>query len=69
MLLSPFVRQRLTMLVSGERGDDVKRLGELLASGNIVLAMERAYHLDQISHAIRDLATIGVHGKAIVKIV
>lgn len=68
MLLSPFVRQRLTMLVSGERGDDVKYLGELLDNGDIVSSIERMYRLDQVPDAMRDLASGDVRGKAIVKI-
>lgn len=68
VLLSPFVRQRLTMFVSGERGTDVARLGELLASGDIVSAIDRTYRLDEVPDALRDLAAGRVHGKAIIKV-
>lgn len=61
--LSPFVRQRLTMLVARERGSDLEVLAERMRSGEFVPCLERAYPLDRTSEAMRALAAGAVRGK------
>jgi NADPH:quinone reductase-like Zn-dependent oxidoreductase len=62
-LLSPFVRQRLTMLASKERGSDLERLAEYLAAGTVAPSIDRTYPLDQVPAAMRHLETGQVRGK------
>ncbi|NIK61572.1 NAD(P)-dependent alcohol dehydrogenase [Kribbella shirazensis] len=67
-LVSLFVRQRLTMLASKERGSDLERLAEYLAAGTVVPAVDRTYPLDQVPDAMRHLETGQVRGKIAITI-
>jgi NADPH:quinone reductase-like Zn-dependent oxidoreductase len=67
-LVSPFVRQRLTMLASKERGSDLERLAEYLAAGTVAPSIDRIYPLDQVPAAMRHLETGQVRGKIAITI-
>ncbi|KAB7745641.1 zinc-binding dehydrogenase [Nostocoides sp. F2B08] len=60
---SPFVTQRLTGLMSTERGEDYATLAELVDSGRIRPALERTYPLHEAPKAIDHLAAGHVRGK------
>jgi NADPH:quinone reductase-like Zn-dependent oxidoreductase len=62
-LLSLFVRQRLTMLVSKERASDLERLTPLIEAGKITPSVDRTYPLDQVPEAMRHLESGQVRGK------
>jgi NADPH:quinone reductase-like Zn-dependent oxidoreductase len=62
-LLSMFVRQRLTMLVSKEDHRDLEVLRPLLASGQVVPALERTYPLAEAADAMRHLESGDTRGK------
>lgn len=62
-LLSLFVRQRLTMLVSKERASDLERLAPLIEEGKVVPSVDRTYSLDQVPEAMRHLEAGLVRGK------
>jgi NADPH:quinone reductase-like Zn-dependent oxidoreductase len=68
LLVSPFVRQRLTMLASKERGSDLERLAEHLAAGTVAPSIDRIYPLDQVPAAMRHLETGQVRGKVAITI-
>ncbi|MFK7997391.1 MAG: NAD(P)-dependent alcohol dehydrogenase [Granulosicoccus sp.] len=68
LFISAFVRQRLKMFISSERQEDIKFLGEMMASGAIVSPIEHTYRLDQVPDALRDLASGQLQGKAVIKI-
>lgn len=68
VLLSPFVGQRLKMMISPERGDDVEHLGALLTSGEIVAPVDRTYRLEEAPDALSDLAAGRFSGKAVVNV-
>jgi NADPH:quinone reductase-like Zn-dependent oxidoreductase len=68
MLLSPFVSQRLTSFVSGERAADVQWLGERLAAGDIKAPVDRIYTLERTPIAVDDLAAGRLKGKAVIKV-
>ncbi len=63
MALSPFLRQRLAMLVSRERAADFERLAELIESGQVTPSLDRTYPLAQAPEAMRRLAAGQVRGK------
>lgn len=67
-LLSPFVRQRLTMLASKERGSDLERLAEYLDAGTVVPSIDRSYPLDQVPAAMRHLESGQVRGKVAITV-
>lgn len=66
VLLSPFVRQRLTMLVAKEHHAGLDRLAELADDGRLVPAVERTYPLEDASSAMRRLESGQVRGKLVI---
>jgi NADPH:quinone reductase-like Zn-dependent oxidoreductase len=62
-LLSIFVRQRLTLLVTKERGSDYERLTDLIETGQLVPSIHRTYPLEAAPLAVRQLEAGQVRGK------
>src|SRR4051794_14599610 len=46
-LISPFLRQRLVLLVAKERAGDYERLTSLIEAGKVVPSVDRSYPLDE----------------------
>lgn len=67
-LLSLFVGQRLTMLVSKEHHDDLEVLRPLLETGQVVPAIDSTYPLAQAADAMRRLESGDVRGKLAITI-
>lgn len=67
-LVSMFVRQRLTMLVSKERASDQERLKELIEAGTVTPAIDSTYPLSGVPEAMRRLAAGGVRGKVAISL-
>ena len=67
-LLSPFVRQRLTMLASKERAGDLERLSPLIEAGKVVPSIDRTYPLDRVAEAMRHLEAGDVRGKVAITV-
>jgi NADPH:quinone reductase-like Zn-dependent oxidoreductase len=68
VLLSPFVRQRLAMLISSENHVDLERLARLMESGAVVPAIDRTYPLSEAPEAMRELESGRVRGKVVITI-
>ncbi|MCP3936479.1 MAG: NAD(P)-dependent alcohol dehydrogenase [Actinomycetia bacterium] len=68
LALSPFVSQRLTMLISEEHHRWIDRLCEFLVDGSVVPVIDRAYRLDAAHDALTDLAEGRVSGKAVISV-
>jgi len=68
LALSPFVGQRLAMVMPTERGSDIERLTELIETGKIIPAIDRTYPLDQAPEAMRRLEAGDVRGKVAITI-
>ena len=66
LLLSPFTRQRLTMLISAEKGADIRRLTELIDAGNVAPALDRTFPLAGAAAAMRHLESGAVRGKVVI---
>jgi NADPH:quinone reductase-like Zn-dependent oxidoreductase len=66
LALSPFVRQRLTMLASRQRGTDLEHLAQLTAAGQLVPVIGTIYPLRQAPDAMRDLAAGRARGKLVI---
>ncbi len=64
--LSPFVRQRLTMLVSKEHFSGLERLGDLIERGEVTPVVERTYPLAEAPAAMRQFEAGAVRGKLVV---
>ena len=61
--LSPFVSQRLTMLIPKEHYADLDKLTELIEAGTVTPSVGCTYPLDQAADAMRQLVAGKVHGK------
>lgn len=68
VMLSPFVRQRLAMLASTERADDLDVLRGLIESGQVTPAIDRAYPLAETADAIRHVSEGRARGKVVITI-
>jgi NADPH:quinone reductase-like Zn-dependent oxidoreductase len=68
LALSPFVAQRLAMVICKEHFSGVELLAELAATGQITPAVERTYPLDQVPDAMRHLESGQVRGKVVIAV-
>lgn len=65
-LVSPFVRPRLTMLVSTEHHADLAPLTDLIEAGRLTPIVDRVYPLNQARDAMRQLEAGTVRGKIVI---
>ncbi len=63
LALSPFLRQRLTMVVSKERAADLERLTDLIETGRVTPSIDKTYPLERAPQAMRHLEAGTVRGK------
>jgi NADPH:quinone reductase-like Zn-dependent oxidoreductase len=63
LLLSLFVRQRLTGCMSKERGRDLEPIVDLIEAGKVTPSIDRTYPLDRAPEAMRHLDSGEVRGK------
>jgi NADPH:quinone reductase-like Zn-dependent oxidoreductase len=68
VLLSAFLRQRLALLVTQERGSDYDRLSELIEAGQLVPTIDRSYPLEKVPLAVRQLEQGLVRGKVAITV-
>jgi NADPH:quinone reductase-like Zn-dependent oxidoreductase len=68
LLLSPFVRQRLTMLVSKEHHRYLEALRPLIEAGRVRPVVGRTYPLAEVPDAMRDLQAGHARGKIAITI-
>jgi NADPH:quinone reductase-like Zn-dependent oxidoreductase len=68
LLLSPFVRQRLTTFMSKERHGFVERLAAYLESGEVVPAIGSRYTLGDADTAMRHLGSGMSSGKTVIRV-
>lgn len=66
VLLSPFVKQRLTMFISEEHHSWIEGLSEFLQSGQVVPFIGQRYRLENAADAIRELEAGTARGKSVV---
>lgn len=63
-LLSPFIGQRLVLLLARERSTDYERLARLVESGQLVPALDRCYPLERAADAVRRLEDGAIRGRS-----
>jgi NADPH:quinone reductase-like Zn-dependent oxidoreductase len=63
VVLSPFVRQRLTMKTPREHYTDLERLAQLIETGQLTPTIDKTYPLDQAPDAMRHLQAGQARGK------
>jgi len=67
-LISPFLRQRLVLLVAKERAADLERLSGLIEDGKLVPSVDRSYPLEEAPDAMRLLEEGRVRGKVVITV-
>jgi NADPH:quinone reductase-like Zn-dependent oxidoreductase len=67
-VLSRFVGQRLRMLASKPRQDDLQTLGELIGAGKLTPIIGRTYPLGEVPEAIRQLEQGHARGKLVITV-
>ena len=67
-LLSPFVRQRLTMLVNKETARDLEPLTELIDAGRLAPSIDTTFPLERAPEAMRRLDAGQVRGKVAISV-
>ena len=68
MVLSPFVRQRLSTFIAKTTRADLDALRALIEAGSVTPAVDRVIPLEQVPGAIRDLAGGRVRGKVVINV-
>lgn len=66
--LSPFIRQRLTMIVGAQTAADLEYLAGILEAGTITPEIDRSYPLAQVPDAMRYLDAGKARGKVVITI-
>jgi len=66
LLVSPFTRQRLKVLVSKEHFSGLERLSTLLEAGSVVPVVERTFPLEDVPAAMRHLVGGRARGKLVI---
>lgn len=68
LLLSLFIRHRLTTLVATQRHDDLRLLAELIESGSVTPVIARTYPLADVARAMQRLREGHVRGKILIQV-
>lgn len=68
LVLSPFLRQRLTMFLGLVRAADLEELTALIQAGTVKPALDRTFPLADAADALRHLETGRVRGKAAIRV-
>jgi NADPH:quinone reductase-like Zn-dependent oxidoreductase len=68
LALSPFLRQRLTLLTPRQRSADLERLAALIEAGTVTPSIGATYPLDQVPEAMRHLEAGQARGKIVITI-
>jgi NADPH:quinone reductase-like Zn-dependent oxidoreductase len=67
-LISPWLRQRLAILIAKERATNFERLTELIEVGKVTPSIDRSYPLHEAPSAMRLLETDQVRGKVAIAV-
>src|SRR3954447_18750503 len=68
VLISPFLRQHLALLVAKERAGDYETLTDLIEAGKVLPSVDRIYPLEEAPDAMRLLETGQVRGKVVITV-
>ncbi|WP_235830454.1 NAD(P)-dependent alcohol dehydrogenase [Arthrobacter cheniae] len=62
-VISPFIRQRLVMIIAQQRISDLKLLAEFMEAGTVTPSIDSTYPLEHVPKAMRHLESGTVRGK------
>jgi NADPH:quinone reductase-like Zn-dependent oxidoreductase len=66
VLLSPFIKQRLTMFITNEHHSSIERLGEFIESGDVVPSIGQRFTLEDTPEAFRQMEAGTIQGNSVV---
>jgi len=69
LMLSPFVKQKLGMMLAELKQSDLQFLAELMQSGKLIPAIDRTYALDEVPEAIAYLEKGHARGKVVISLI
>ncbi|MDJ0343474.1 NAD(P)-dependent alcohol dehydrogenase [Streptomyces sp. H10-C2] len=68
LLLSPFVRQNLRVLLARPRQEDLQSLAELIEAGKVTPVLDRTYSLGEVPDALQYLEKGHARGKIVITV-
>ena len=68
LILSPFISQKMGMMMAELNKPDLTVLGDLMQAGKVKAVIDRTYPLSQIAEAIRYLEAVHARGKVIITV-
>jgi NADPH:quinone reductase-like Zn-dependent oxidoreductase len=68
VLLSPFIKQRLTMFITKEHHSSIEQLGEFIESGEVVPTIGQRFTLEDTPEAFRQMQAGTIRGNSVVVI-
>jgi len=68
LLMSPFIGQKMGMMMAKVSQSDLKTLADLMQSGKVTTVIDRTYPLSEVREAIRYLETGRARGKVIITV-
>ena len=68
MLISPFISQKMSMMMAEGNKDDLNILADLMQSGRVTPVIDRAYPLSEIREAVRYVETGRARGKVVITV-
>jgi NADPH:quinone reductase-like Zn-dependent oxidoreductase len=66
VLLSPFVKQRLTMFITKEHHSSIEQLGQFIESGDVVPSIGQRFTLEDTAEAFRQMEAGTIQGNSVV---
>jgi NADPH:quinone reductase-like Zn-dependent oxidoreductase len=67
-LMSPFISQKMGMMLAQANKDDLNVLADLMQSGKVTPVIDRTYPLSEIREAVRYVETGRARGKVIITV-
>lgn len=67
-LMSPFIKQKIGMMMAEGKPEDLKFLADLMQSGKVTPVIDRTYPLSEIREAVRYVETGRARGKVIITV-
>jgi NADPH:quinone reductase-like Zn-dependent oxidoreductase len=68
-MLSPFISQKVGMMLAELNPEDLKVLSDLMQEGKVVPVIDRTYKLSEVPEAIRYLEQGHAHGKVVISLI
>jgi NADPH:quinone reductase-like Zn-dependent oxidoreductase len=67
-LMSPFISQKIGMMMAQGNPDDLKLIADLMQAGKVTTVIDRTYPLSEIREAVRYVEAGRARGKVIIKV-